>query len=161
MSSPYMLENLFNYTIKYYKKLRQNNSNLDGKKAWEHIKEILASLDNIKGKKYKKLAKKLKIKIKSYPEYDATGKMIESNHFIIQQERIPATEEITIRKIIQIALNIGQWKGMPNKQIYKELEYDNTGLDKISTYVSVSDIKKLSKYLTYDIVQKIEAQFNL
>jgi len=49
------------------------------------------------------------------PEYIINGydqkSIIENNHFIIQQVRIPLNEKPTIRKIIQIALNIGQYRG--------------------------------------------------
>jgi hypothetical protein len=45
------------------------------------------------------------------PEYTINGYeekiIIENNHFIIQQVRIPLNEKPSIRKIIQIALNIG------------------------------------------------------
>ncbi len=38
--------------------------------------------------------------------------MIEINHFVIQCYRIPSTEEPSLRKIMQLALNIGQFMGM-------------------------------------------------
>ena len=34
--------------------------------------------------------------------------LIEVNHFIIQQARIPSTEKPSLRKILQVGLNVGQ-----------------------------------------------------
>lgn len=55
------------------------------------------------------------------PEYTINGyenKLInENNHFIIQQVRIPINEKPTIKKIIQIALNIDQYKGTNNNNL--------------------------------------------
>ena len=38
--------------------------------------------------------------------------MNEKNHFLIQQVRIPNKEKPVIGKILQIALNMGQYKGI-------------------------------------------------
>jgi hypothetical protein len=49
------------------------------------------------------------------PEYSINGKnekiIIEKNHFLIQTVRIPLTEKPILRKIMQIALNNGQYQG--------------------------------------------------
>jgi hypothetical protein len=75
------------------------------------------------------------------PEYTINGYeekiIIENNHFIIQQVRIPLTEKPTIRKIIQIALNIGQYRGSGGKMIF----------DNIGQFISQKDIVKLSKHI--------------
>ena len=48
-------------------------------------------------------------------EYHINGhgnkEIIETNHFLIQTVRIPKIEEPSLKKIIQIALNIGQYEG--------------------------------------------------
>lgn len=51
----------------------------------------------------------------------------EKNHFIIQTIRIPSSEPASIKKLIQVALNIGQYKGV-KKRIdislpYEDIEY--------------------------------------
>lgn len=69
----------------------------------------------------------------------------ENNHFIIQQVRIPLTEKPTIRKIIQIALNIGQYKGSGGKMIF----------DNIGQFIYWKDIVELSKHIPDDLVRKI------
>jgi hypothetical protein len=71
--------------------------------------------------------------------------IIENNHFIIQQVRIPLTEKPTIRKIIQIALNIGQYRGSGGKMIF----------DNIGQFISRKDIMELSQHIPDDLVRKI------
>jgi hypothetical protein len=69
----------------------------------------------------------------------------ENNHFIIQQVRIPLTEKPTIRKIIQIALNIGQYRGSGGKMIF----------DNIGQFIYRKDIVELSKHIPDVLVGKI------
>ena len=69
----------------------------------------------------------------------------ENNHFIIQQVKISLTEKPTIRKIIQIALNIGQYKGSGGKIIF----------DNIGQFIYRKDIVELSKHIPDDLVRKI------
>ena len=80
---------------------------------------------------------------------------IESNHFLIQQVRIPTTEKPSIRKIIQLGLNIGQWYGKPDKSLMKELKYETLNLNKLSRYVSKKDIEKISKNIPDESIQNI------
>ena len=83
------------------------------------------------------------------PEYTINGYeekiIIENNHFIIQQVRIPLIEKPTIRKIIQIALNIGQYRGSGGKIIF----------DNIGQFIYRKDIVELSKHIPDDLVGKI------
>ncbi len=72
-------------------------------------------------------------------------RIIENNHFIIQQVRIPLNEKPTIRKIIQIALNIGQYRGSGGKMIF----------DNIGQFISKKDIVELSRHIPVDLVRKI------
>lgn len=69
----------------------------------------------------------------------------ENNHFIIQQVRIPLTEKPTIRKIIQIALNIGQYRGSGGEMIF----------DSIDDFITKKDTIELSKYIPDELVRKI------
>ncbi len=84
------------------------------------------------------------------PEYIIDGyenkKINEKNHFIIQQVRIPLKEIPNIKKIIQIALNIGQYKAFNNKSPFNN----------INEFILKEDIMELSKYLTDNIIQKID-----
>ena len=86
----------------------------------------------------------------SLPEYYINGydekKMIQSNHFIIQTVRIPLNEEPSLRKIIQIALNIGQYTGSGKKK-EKWMNIEN--------YLTKDDICKISSKLNKKMVDEI------
>jgi len=77
--------------------------------------------------------------------------IIEDNHFIIQQVRIPLTEKPTIRKIIQIALNIGQYKGSSRKIFF----------DNIGQFIYQKDIMELSKHIPDVLVVKIRKYLDM
>lgn len=82
------------------------------------------------------------------PEYIINGYeekiIIENNHFIIQQVRIPLSEKPTIRKIIQIALNIGQYRGSGGKMIF----------DNIGQFIYRKDIVELSNIFLMNLLGK-------
>ena len=153
------LEILFNAIVKKFEYLRKHNKNVDGLSLWQPLKQILSSLDHYSAEKFKHISFVLTDKIMNLPEYTKNGygidTIIESNHFIIQQIRIPMKDKPTIKKILQLALNIGQWKGYPDNTIYKYIDYTNTNLDKLSRYIFSSDIIKLSNLISDDIYDKI------
>lgn len=148
-----MLENLeiiFNHVLdKAYKLRKANPTKFDGLGFWQPIKKLLEPLDEYSAKKWKKIPKKLTRSIMLLPEYTINGyeekSIIENNHFIIQQVRIPLKEAPSIRKIIQIALNIGQYKGSGGKMIF----------DNIGQFIYRKDIVELSKHIPDNLVRKI------
>ena len=144
------LEIIFNSVLdKAYKLRKANPTKFDGLGFWQPIKKLLEPLDEYSAKKWKKIPKKLTRSMLPLPEYTINGYeekiIIENNHFIIQQVRIPLTEKPTIRKIIQIALNIGQYRGGGGKIIF----------DNIGQFISQKDIVDLSKHIPDDLVGKI------
>jgi hypothetical protein len=147
---PENLEIIFNSVLdKAYKLRKANPTKFDGLGFWQPIKKMLEPLDEYSAKKWKKIPKKMTKKIMLLPEYTINGyeekSIIEDNHFIIQQVRIPLTEKPTIRKIIQIALNIGQYKGSGGKIIF----------DNIGQFIYRKDIVELSKHIPDDLIRKI------
>jgi hypothetical protein len=147
---PENLEIIFNCVLdKAYKLRKANPTKFDGLGFWQPIKKMLEPLDEYSAKKWKKIPKKLARSIMLLPEYTINGyeekSIIENNHFIIQQVRIPLTEKPTIRKIIQIALNIGQYRGSVGKMIFNN----------IGQFISRKDIMELSKHIPDDLVGKI------
>ena len=147
---PENLEIIFNCVLdKAYKLRKANPTKFDGQGFWQPIKKLLEPLDEYSAKKWKKIPKKLTKKIMLLPEFTINGydqkSIIENNHFIIQQVRIPLNEKPTIRKIIQIALNIGQYRGGGGKMIF----------DNIGQFISRKDIVELSKHIPDDLVGKI------
>ena len=71
--------------------------------------------------------------------------IIENNHFIIQQVRIPLKETPTIRKIVQVALNIGQHRGSGGEIIFNSID----------DFITKKDIIELSKYIPAELVREI------
>lgn len=149
----YNLEILFDNVLnKAYKLRKANKTSFDGQGFWNPIKNMLTPLDSYHAKKWKKIPKSKINQIMILPEYTIDGNetktIIENNHFIIQQVRIPLTEKPIIRKIVQLALNIGQYKGSSNFD--KNLTYTD-----ISQFLYKTDIMELSERIPDDIVEKI------
>ena len=153
---PENLEIIFNNVLdKAYKLRKANPTKFDGLGFWQPIKKLLEPLDQYSAKKWKKIPKKLTRSIMLLPEYTINGYeekiIIENNHFIIQQVRIPLNEKPTIRKIIQIALNIGQYRGSGGKMIF----------DNIGQFIYRKDIVELSKHISNEIVGKISGYLDV
>ena len=129
-------------------KLRKTNPQADGQQFWQPIKEELSKFDieatgwkNIK-KEYQKTLFRAEFYIDGY----GNKNIIEINHFIIQTIRIPLNEKPTLRKIIQIALNIGQYtgSGFP-KEPWMNLE----------NYLTKENIKKIDKQISKQLLNEI------
>lgn len=143
---------LFDKVRSKVKKERKKNKHFDGKGFWQPIKQIL---ENCSVKfKWKTLKKSTVNTIMEMPEYYINGhgkqQIDEKNHFIIQSVRIPTTEEPSIKKLIQLALNIGQYEGV-KKSKDKSLPYSSIN-DFVSSSVSVID---LSEYLSADDIDAL------
>ena len=149
------LEIIFKKVLdKSYNLRKKNIFKFDGKSFWQPIKNILEPLDKYHAKKWKKISKRKTRKIMLLPEYIIDGyenKIInENNHFIIQQVRIPLNEKATIKKIIQIALNIGQSKAV--NQTNSNIQ---TNMNNIDKFISKQDIILLSKHISDTIIEGI------
>ena len=156
MSIKYNLEILFNKVLeKSYTLRKENPNNFDGLGFWQPIKKILEPFDNYNDKRWKKISESKTKKIMLLPEYIINGydnKIInEKNHFIIQQVRIPLNDKPFIRKIIQLALNIGQYKGINNNKFIYNIKFNN-----INQFLFKDDIKELSDHISNEILKKID-----
>jgi len=142
------LKNLFDLIKKVSKEKRVSNKKLDGKKFWQPIKNSLDKSSFVG--KWKKISSK---EIMEMPEFyiDGNGKqsIIEINHFIIQTVRIPSTEKPSLKKIGQVALNIGQYLG------------SKTSKDRKLPYSKMEDFlpSKYDKVLLKDILDEKEINF--
>ena len=143
------LEILFDLVLEKSCKLNKLRKNFDGLAFWQPIKKMLEPLDSYSAKKWKKISNTKTRKIMLLPEYTINGydeKILnETYHFIIQQVRIPLKETPTIKKIVQVALNIGQYKGKNN----------NNFVYNISEFIYKKDIIELSKHISDELVEKI------
>jgi len=149
------LEILFNNVLEKSYQLRKKSPNtFDGQGFWQPIKKILEPFDSYNEKKWIKISKTKTRKIMLLPEYTINGyetKLInEKNHFIIQQVRIPLNENLTIKKLIQIALNIGQYKGISNNNYIYNIKFND-----ISHFIHKKDIIELSKHISDEILKKV------
>jgi hypothetical protein len=69
------------------------------------------------------------------PEHNADGTMNETNHFIIQCLRIPFKNDFTVRRLMQVAYNIGQFKALESEYDQKYIdEFYALKLDQMETY---------------------------
>ena len=112
MTSESELEYLFNIVREKSTELRgKYRDEFDGKGFWQPIKKILAKV-NINASKWKNIPQDIVESIMTLPEYYKNGygdeHIIETNHFLIQQVRIPTivycSSELMIMKNIQSML---------------------------------------------------------
>ena len=142
---------------KSYVLRKASPESFDGKGFWQPIKTMLEPLDHVVASKWRPISKTKTRQIMLLPEYTINGyeqkHIDEHNHFIIQQVRIPLIEVPSIKKIIQIALNIGQYKGVSQglKKYPHDVKFEN-----LDEFIMKKDIVKLSKYISDDLVAKIK-----
>jgi len=133
------------------KQLRVENKKADGLAFWKPIKKILQQYDTTTYGSWKKMNQKNYNTIMLLPEKTINGyrkeTVNEQNHFLIQTLRLPTeSDEITLRKLLQIALNIGQFIGI------RDETYSWMYLEK---YVKTDTIKNIDKIITKDLMVKI------
>lgn len=136
----YPLERIFLRVLNDSKKLRKKNPNMDGRAFWQFIKNELNTLD-ISFEKWKPLTHPHK-SLLSIKEVDENGNMLETNHFLRQHANIPINDPPTVTKIIQIALNIGQFLGATTKKQRLSMKY-NPKYRKLITYIYKKDIMRI------------------
>ena len=158
-----VLEQLFNnvfnksYILRkqYTIQKRRNNSipKFDGAGFWQPIKGVFANNENKASSWLHTLQKEKEEQIMSMEEKNANGTMNEKNHFLIQQVRIPLNEKPSIGKILQIALNMGQYKGI--------VEGEGTNhhprylFRSIYDFIDVKDVNELSDKITQADIDKV------
>ena len=145
-----MLKKIFNLVLHSARELRRNNLHADGLKFWKPIKNVLSEYDGIKASSWKHI-KKQHHTILNLPEYYIDGlgnqNIIEKNHFLIQTIRLPLTEKPSLRKVIQVALNIGQYTGSGGKK----QEWMN-----LECYLTQDNIAKISRQIPSDVYDRIK-----
>lgn len=145
---------------------------LNGLQLWNAIKPKLLDVKVEKEKKIKwnsehdRVYNSLSEIIKSLPEKNKEGKLIESNHFFLQLLNIPKKDlSAPFNRLLQIALNIGQLKPSLNDkkfgfnivQIFNENK-----LSDINTYILDNDIEKYNiTQMDIDDIFTILADLNL
>lgn len=132
---------------KSYRLRKASPGKFAGQAFWQPIKNILEPLDNQAASKWRDMPKNKLNALMSLAEYTINGRgekqINEGNHFAIQQARIPISEPPTLKKIIQIALNIGQYRG-----INKGADIYNIKRGRITDFISAADVAALSAHIT-------------
>ena len=125
---------------------------------------MLSEYDNIKASKWKNIPTKYYKNYMILPEYTIDGygnqNIMKSNHFLIQQVRIPKSEDPSLRKIIQISLNIGQFLGKSTPSYRNRIHYNNSNLSNLNTYLYKKDIESISNKISQKLVNNIIKYLN-
>lgn len=129
----------------------------EGRKFWHKFKVILLEDEfvQLQAKNWEEQRDFPSIKI--LPDTDEKGETIEINHFLLQQVRIPANDNPTLLKILQVALNIGQLLGYATDAELNEIGYHNFGLESLYNYISKSNASEFSKMIPVKLVDRIIA----
>lgn len=147
------LETIFYKVLKASKRCKEEIQEFDGLAFWTPIKKILQENELVLDTNWApKIDNEVKEKISAIDDYDSEKTFIECNHFLKQQVRIPNVEEkISLRKLIQIALNIGQFLGSKdNIHLINFVDYNNLKLDVIESYINKDDLLRMSETLNID-----------
>ncbi|MEL6988531.1 MAG: hypothetical protein AAGK97_11965, partial [Bacteroidota bacterium] len=102
------LDYLFTLVQRESKKFKTDLPQGNGREFWQPLKQIFTG-SSICASSWKKLDRNLVDKLIKLEEKDNLGNTIEINHFLRQLVRIPTEELPSLRKIMQLALNSGQY----------------------------------------------------
>ena len=153
------LERLFTMVQQGTKEFKTKTPDGDGRAFWQPLKKIFAR-SNLMASGWLEIDSAIVEKLMSLPEFDESG-MIETNHYLIQQVRIPTQEEPILRKIMQVALNSGQF--LASDRLINGLDnfdYSSSGLDCLSTYISQVDIENISVDISDRSIEEVELYFS-
>lgn len=163
------LKILFDLVREKSRVLRQSNPLADGLAFWQPIKSVLAKYTYIRASRFNEMDSEKRKAIMELSEKIINGfgseTIIEVHHFMIQAVRIPITEEPTLQKILQIALNLGQYEGtMEGREIGCHPPVHSGMGDYIKSlmledYVSIDDIKEMNKIIPIELVIAIKSIF--
>ncbi len=150
----YSLEFLFQIVQNFSKNLIEQHPDFDGKKLWDSLNEALTGIDEKAScwslsEGWKRFVLSLLTKVDDI--LDKPPNESDSHHFLRQHVRL-TSKPPTVTTIIQLAFNIGMWKGKPDAELMKIIKYDDSDLDKLSSYIYTEDIMKLSKKMSPEIV---------
>lgn len=128
------LKQLFERFSQKTENIRRSDPKFDGRDYWSKYKKVFEKCGQI-------IAfwivpdESRRLSIKDLQEHNPDGSMNEKNHFIMQTVNIPLNEPATFCKIMQVALNIGQYNAMVEKpdrlptKIQLYVDCDNVQLD--------------------------------
>lgn len=153
------LELLFKLTQQAAQKLKQQDPDADGKAFWQPLKKLFETYA-LSASQWQQLDPELVKKLSLLPETDSLGRTIEINHFLRQQVRIPLEEPPSLRRIMQLALNSGQFMGINpgHAELDPSLigfDYKRSRLNCLSTYLAPPEIIALGSQITVTQVAEV------
>lgn len=93
------LEQIFILVRQGAKQFKIDRPNGDGRAFWQPLKHLFGQHD-IRASSWRKIDAKIVASLLDLSETDEFGAIIEINHFLRQQVRIPTQEEPTLRRIM-------------------------------------------------------------
>lgn len=119
----------------------------NGLTYWHLIKSMLSQFDDITFT-WQRLNMAQEIEFMNREEFDEAGNTIEGNHFMMQLARLPQNGRGTVRKLMQLALNLGQ---------YRQNQFDCYKLPYITmhTYISADDLVRITSMIDVDILDAV------
>ena len=148
-----LVEEVWELIINYSYLLKDRyNEKFDGLEYWNQIKPFLIEINNrTLGYKinynpnHNNIIEKFKNYLHLIPEKNDNDKLIEKNHFLLQQLNIPKKDNSipSFQRLMQIALNIGQLK-----------PYINSFPDNIKKLINDNNLEDIKTYMTPDNYNK-------
>jgi len=138
----------------------------DGQVFWGSIKKHFAEFDGTKLPcTYKPSVDLVELLGSNYPEYNDDGNLNLANHCIHQALVNLPTTEITIRKLIQIGLNVGQFEGLILGDLisladYREVAAQMASVRDIGCFVTEGSLNDLDSKLDADALDDVLRELN-
>lgn len=150
------LNYLFSLVQQETKYFRNKYPQGDGRVFWQLLKQLFAET-KLYASDWKQLDPNLVKNLLKLEEKDERGNTIELNHFLRQQVRIPTQEEPSLTRIMQIALNSGQYLAISDRYLFDLLDFDyyDSGLAFLETYLFDRDIEKISDSIGDRLIKDI------
>ena len=121
----------------------------EGRESWQPIKKQFA--DESYDLQWKPIAAPIRRFALNMIDETADGKTITNVHYFRQQLRIPSEEALNMRRLLQVALNIGQWKALPKAardSVIPSHEYKKLRLDTMRRYITRSQEQTLASNIS-------------
>lgn len=143
-------------------RLRKRDPNADGLAFWQTIRQLLEPYDDEKATwnpalKTEQYASFKETALKKLPERDEAGKLIENHHFLLQTVRLP-DQELNLRKLMQVALNVGQLLGtLQGVSVSLLVKFIKLDMFRLDTYVDESVFDGI---ITDDLIRNVSKRLS-
>jgi hypothetical protein len=119
---------------------RRNDPQFDGRGWWQLIKQDVSAVADLQARAW------LPVATLPCMREPRTSTETEQEHFVRQHHRIPTDSPPTVLKILQLALNSGQLRGIVAARGREGLPegYLEGAFDQLCTYISDQDASTLS-----------------